>query len=141
MRASERTDEHRILLAEDSEDDVLIFRYSMRQAGLRGDLTILNTGEKVIDYVKGKRLYADRSVFPMPSLIFLDGQLHREPSTALLRWIRSHPATKKIPVIVLTGNQDPCVARDARACGALACIPKPMTQEHWTKLRKLLNRA
>ena len=131
-------DKNRILLAEDSEDDVFVFRYAMRKARVEMDLTVLKSGDKVMDYVQGRKVYADRSVFPMPSIIFLDGQLHREPSTALLKWIRTHPATQKTPVIVLTGNQDPEVAVEAKMCGAVECITKPMTSAHWARLLNLL---
>jgi CheY-like chemotaxis protein len=135
MRATEKI---RILLAEDSEDDVFVFRYAMRKAGVDVELTVLKSGQKVMDYISGKRVYADRAVFPIPSLIFLDGQLHREPSTALLKWLRSNPSTQNTPLIVLTGNQDPQIREEAKACGAMECIAKPMTQEHWATLRNLL---
>jgi CheY-like chemotaxis protein len=128
----------RVLLAEDADDDVVLFRYAMRKAGVEIDLTVLKSGEKVVDYISGNRVYADRSVFPLPSLIFLDGQLRFKPSTALLKWIRAHPATKEVPVVILTGNLDPNLAQQAKASGALECIPKPMTEAHWAKLQQML---
>src|SRR6476660_3443918 len=90
-----------ILLAEDSEDDILIFRFSMRSAQLEIPFTVLQTTERVINYIEGNGIYADRSLFPVPSLIFLDGQLENGPSTALLSWLRGTEICKTTPIVIL----------------------------------------
>ncbi|HUR45267.1 MAG TPA: response regulator [Candidatus Saccharimonadales bacterium] len=127
-----------ILLAEDSEDDVLLFQYAMRKAGVETAFSVLETTQGVMDYVEGKGIYGQREIYPLPAIIFLDGQLHNKSSTALLSWIRNHPTTNEVPVVVLTGHLDAEVTAEAMKCGALTCIAKPMAREHWEQLRPFL---
>jgi CheY-like chemotaxis protein len=129
-----------ILLGEDAENDVILFRFWLRKAQVAMKVLVLDSGEKILDYLSGAGDYADRKRFPMPELIFLDGQLHHRPSMGVLRWILESPETQGIPVVVLTGSLDPKVRKDAKAIGALECFEKPFTVQDWKKLDELLTR-
>ena len=45
------------------------------------------------------------------------------------RLLRRDPATKAIPVIMITASDDPALNRKAYAVGAQACVPKPLRQD------------
>jgi CheY-like chemotaxis protein len=127
-----------ILLGEDTENDVILFRFWMRKAEVNMEVVTLDSGEKILDYLSGKAEYQDRNAFPLPELIFLDGQLHHQPSMGLLRWIHEQPQTRNIPVVVLTGSLDPKVRIDAKRLGAVECFEKPFTVLEWKRLEELL---
>jgi CheY-like chemotaxis protein len=127
-----------VLLGEDTENDIILFCFWMRKAQVQMEVLALDSGDKILDYLKGNEPYDDRKAFPLPEIIFLDGQLHHQPSMGLLRWIVEQPHTRSIPVVVLTGSLDPKVRTDAKEIGALECFEKPFTLEDWERLRGLL---
>jgi CheY-like chemotaxis protein len=127
-----------ILLGEDYEDDIVLFRHTMKRAGITSQIVVLDSGEKITQYLRGQGPYADRSSFPLPSVIFLDGQLHHHPSMGLLRWIVRNPQLKDIPVVILTGSLDPQVCAEAKSIGALECFEKPFQESDWMKLSNLV---
>ena len=127
-----------ILLGEDLEDDALLFTLSMKKAGVLRDIIVIGDGEQIIDYLRGVGSYADRTKYPKPSMIFLDGQLHHQPSMGLLKWIKDHPNLTNVPVIVLTGSLDEKVSEQAKALGALECFEKPFIRQYWQKIEQMV---
>jgi CheY-like chemotaxis protein len=59
-----------------------------------------------------------------PDLVILDWMMPGLDGLGVLRRLRADPATAAIPVMVYTASDEPQVARDAAALGALDCVPK-----------------
>src|SRR4051812_3658177 len=131
----------RILLGEDEEDDVVLFRLTLRKAGVKPELTVLNTAEEILEALRSGETLSKLPSKAPPSIIFIDGQLHHQPSMGLLRSIMQNPATKNIPVFILTGSLDPAVCTEAKAIGALECFQKPFTVTDWFKVQSLIPKA
>src|SRR5215475_7922783 len=91
-----------ILLAEDSEDDVILIERAFRKAKITAPLMAVHDGEEAISYLSGSGQYADRAQFPFPDLFLLDLKLPRRDGFEVLRWIQTRPELKNLPVIVLT---------------------------------------
>jgi CheY-like chemotaxis protein len=127
-----------ILLGEDQEDDVFLFHRVVSKSARDLHVVPMDDGEEIHAYLNGAGKYADRAAFPIPEAIFLDGQLHHQPSFGLLRWIRRHPDLQKVPVFVLSGSLDPQVAAEAMRLGAAACLQKPFTAEDWQAVEQTL---
>ena len=77
-----------VLLAEDSEDDVIILRKAMSQASIDFPLFVAKDGEEAIAYLKGAGKYGNRSEFPMPDLLLLDLVMPLINGFEVLEWIR-----------------------------------------------------
>ncbi len=60
-----------------------------------------------------------------PDLITLDIGLPELDGADLLKKLKSHPATRRIPVIVLTGNTDRSAKKELLNLGAAAYLTKP----------------
>ena len=60
-----------------------------------------------------------------PDLITLDIGLPELGGTDLLKKLKSHPATRGIPVIILTGNTDRRIKQELMNLGAAAYLTKP----------------
>ena len=92
-----------ILLIEDRESDVLLFRQALVSVSFKGDLRMaVNTGE-ARDYLEGRGIYLNRERFPIPNLIVCD--LHMAGSTTdFLKWLRDHGALKHVPVVLWSGH-------------------------------------
>jgi DNA-binding response OmpR family regulator len=98
----------------------------------------LDSAQLITDYLEGNGKFSDRQAYPLPSIIFLDGQLHHEPSMGVLRRIRKNPTSSHIPIVVLTGSLDDQVKVDAKEAGAAECFEKPFTAGDWALLKNLL---
>ncbi len=81
-----------ILLAEDDPNDVILFQRAMERASLSVDsLKVVRDGEKAISYLSGQGLYADRDLYPLPTLLLLDLKMPRKSGPEVLSWIRKQP--------------------------------------------------
>lgn len=127
-----------ILLGEDNEDDALLFRLFLKKVGEKADIRIVREARDVIAYVRGEGHFAERERFPVPKVIFLDGQLHHQPSFGILTLIREHPETRDVPVFVLTGSLDRRVHEEAKKLGATDCFEKPFGRQHLQRVYELV---
>ena len=64
-----------------------------------------------------------------PDLILLDVQMPGMDGFEVCRRLRRTPATKDIPIIMITASDDPALNRKAYAVGAQACVPKPLRRD------------
>src|SRR5262245_27251106 len=101
----------RILVIEDNPNVVDVLGWCLREEGY-GVLSALTSDE-------GLKL----AILSRPELVLLDLALPGTNGIELLKRIRStNPTTR---VIIVTGNTDPALARQALELGALAYIDKP----------------
>ncbi|MFN2579142.1 MAG: response regulator [Pyrinomonadaceae bacterium] len=64
------------------------------------------------------------------------------PGPELVRYMRTEKRFMKIPVMMMTAEQDPKLSRDSFAAGAVVFLPKPFTTAQLqTMLRMLIGRA
>ena len=128
-----------ILLAEDSEDDVMILRRSFKKAGITNPLQVVYDGEEAISYLSGAGNYSDRAEFPIPELILLDLKMPKLDGFDVLRWIRLHRDYFGICVVVLTSSQDIRDVNRACALGANSFLVKPADFNGFVELSNFLN--
>ncbi len=114
-----------VLLVEDNEDDVLLLRRALKEAGLDLELMVV-TGRMAVDYLKGSGEYANRERFPAPALVLLALWLRDVSGFDVLSWIRSQSSLKALPVIVLTGSIFDADERRANELGANFFMSKPV---------------
>lgn len=114
-----------LLLVEDDEDDVFIFRRAFCRAGLNDVVHVLRDGEEAVTYLAGEGGYADRSRFPLPYLVFLDLKLPRLSGLEVLHWIRDQPTLVTLPVVVLTSSAETRDIERMRVAGAQHYLVKP----------------
>jgi CheY-like chemotaxis protein len=115
-----------ILLVEDDPDDVFFMEQAFKKNGESDALRVVRDGEEAVSYLQGEGAHADRSLHPMPSLILLDLKLPRKSGLEVLEWCRRHPATRRIPVIVLTASQADADINRAYELGANSYLVKPI---------------
>ena len=64
-----------------------------------------------------------------PDLILLDINMPAGNGIEILRRLRTSSKTNRIPVIVITGNEDPATEATARTLGAAEFLRKPFEQD------------
>jgi CheY-like chemotaxis protein len=91
-----------VLLVEDNQDDVFVMKMACQRTGIPHQLKVVTDGSMAIDYLSGIGEYADRTTSPMPDVVFLDLKMPRRDGLEVLKWIRSQPGLKNLPVVMLT---------------------------------------
>ena len=120
-----RRDGTPILLAEDDENDVIMFRRASRHANLTNPLLVVNDGNEVIAYLSGEGKYADRKQFPIPGLLLLDLKMPRKDGFEVLQWLRSRPEFADLQVVVLTASDQFRDINRSYELGANSFLVKP----------------
>jgi CheY-like chemotaxis protein len=93
-----------ILLVEDNEDDVFVMKRACQRTGIPHALQVVMSGEAALEYLEGTGVYADRTAYPLPQVIFLDIHLPYRDGHQVLEWIRARPHFKNLPVVMLTSS-------------------------------------
>jgi CheY-like chemotaxis protein len=114
-----------ILLVEDTDDDVFLFRRGVERSGCHANVSHCPSAAEAMEHLESAR----SSGKPLPALIFVDLLLPNVGGTHLVTWIKQRDEYRAIPVIVLTGSAPPRVAADLAALGANAVMLKPNTGE------------
>lgn len=116
-----------ILIAEDSEDDILLFKMAVARAGLTHTFHFVNDGVEAIDWLEGVGMWADRAKFPIPSVIITDVKMPKINGFQLLQWIRSQPEFSQLPVIVYSSSNEAADVGRAFGLGATTYFRKTST--------------
>ena len=113
-----------ILLVEDNADTIKLIRLSLLKAGFANKVLEAHDGEEAMDYLYGKAKFSNRMEFPLPQVIFLDLKMPRMNGLEFLRWLRTWPPGRMLPVIVLTTSVLPADLTDAYEAGANSYLVK-----------------
>ena len=95
----ESTSPFEILLVEDNPGDVLLTREAFQVGRLAHRLSVVEDGEEALSFLRKEGKYKDA---PRPDLMLLDLNIPRKDGRELLAEVKSDPALRHIPVIVLT---------------------------------------
>lgn len=122
-----------ILLADDDPNDIFLTRRLLGKAGVDHEIVSCCDGEEVVAYLQ--RAGPDpASAPPRPSVLFLDLKMPKLDGFAVLRWVRNQPAWRALPVIMLSGSEEPRDIRRANELGATAYLTKHPAPEVFAQL-------
>jgi CheY-like chemotaxis protein len=123
-----------ILLAEDNEGDIILFRRALKKAHITNPLEIVRDGDETVAYLKGEGRFADRTKYPLPALLLLDLKMPRRDGFQVLKWIRKRRELDALRVVVLTGSQDIYDRTRAYQLGANSFIVKTLDSQTFAQL-------
>src|SRR5262249_52052648 len=115
------------LLVDDNEDDVFFMRRAFKDAQLKNELRVVNSGEEAIEYLSNSGPFSNREKNPPPDLVFLDLKMPGLDGFEVLSWIRQNQRLS-VPVAVLTSSPEDSDRKRAGALGADCYLLKPPTQ-------------
>lgn len=107
----------RALVVDDSKVGRLTMQKKLETFGVGVDLA--ESGLEALAYLERHR----------PDMIFMDHMMPDLDGFEATRRIKAVPATRDIPVIIISGSDDEAFVREARAIGALDAIAKPPANE------------
>jgi CheY-like chemotaxis protein len=114
------------LLVEDSLDEAALFIHALRKEGLRRRLPVARSAREAIEYLSGSGPYADRSRYPVPSIVILDFHLGAESGEGVLRFIRSEPSLRRLPVVLLSSSRNSADVARMVDLGISTHVVKPL---------------
>jgi CheY-like chemotaxis protein len=126
--------EHPVTLAvvEDDPGHARLIEKNLRRANIANDIVKLADGRQAQDFLFRAGEFAG-SPLPAPLLVLLDLNLPGLSGYDLLARLKSHEATRRIPVVILTTTDDP---REVARCYELGCnvyITKPVDYEQFSQ--------
>jgi CheY-like chemotaxis protein len=109
-----------IFLADDDEDDCVLFQDAMNEVAQEYELIITYDGQELLETLEAR-------VPPTPHVIFIDLNMPRKDGMECLQEIRSMEKLKNIPVVILSTSSQANSIERAYALGASHYVTKPGT--------------
>lgn len=110
--------ETRILLVDDSDDDIFLVREAFKESGIAHRLDAISDGEAALSFL--------REAGNRPDVVLLDINMPRFSGFDVLEWVQSDPSLRDIPVVMLTTSEQPEDVRRATEGGARDYFRKPV---------------
>jgi len=124
-----------VLIAEDDDGHAELILEQLRETNLGCPILRFRDGQEVLDHLLGGGWDRER-----PCVLLLDINMPRLDGIAVLGRLKGDPATRSIPVIMLTTTDDP---EEVAACYRLGCnlyITKPVGFEAFAQTLERLGR-
>lgn len=124
-----------ILMADDDPDDRMLAREAMEENKVANQMVFVENGEELLDYLYQRGAYnADNA--PRPGLILLDLNMPRMDGREALRYIKSDPGLRRIPVVILTTSKAEEDIVRSYDLGVNSFITKPVTFDELVKVTR-----
>lgn len=114
-----------ILLAEDNIRDVELTLAALSEHNLANKVVVVTDGIEAIEFMRCEGKYKSRKRCN-PAVILLDIKMPRMDGIELLQVIRTDPALKMIPVVMLTSSREEPDLKLSYELGANAYVVKPV---------------
>ena len=112
----------KILLVEDSDDDVFFFKRSFKRTEYAGEVLVAPDGAEAIKLLT-------RQENPAPDIVFLDLKMPNQNGFEVLEWMRKNPKLAATKIYVLTSSSEPRERERAKELGADDYFLKPMASD------------
>ena len=114
-----------ILLAEDNPNDVELTLTALHSLNLANEIVVVNDGAQVLDFLHRRNTFSSRPAVA-PAVILLDLKMPRVDGLAALQQIRSDPALRMLPIVILTSSREENDLVKGYELGANAYVVKPV---------------
>ncbi len=112
-----------IMLVEDSEGDVYIFKRAIADAKILNEIMAFKDGKEALEYLQ-------KEDSELPGIVFLDINMPMVSGFEVLKELKSDPRLKKIPVVILTISQEEEDIIRSYDYGAVSFITKTVRPEN-----------
>ena len=120
-----------ILHIDDDSGDLALFQRAVRVTGFDWQVQGLTSISDGVQFLHHLGIWRDA---PSPSLVVVDLDVPGLSGFDLLRSIHATPAMRHLPVVVLSGNDDPIWRKMAIALGVRATLIKPQRFDELVEL-------
>jgi len=121
-----RPNEVEILLVEDNPDDAELTLRALKKYHVANNIVHVSDGEEALDFLYARGAYKGRTCPQLPRLMLLDLNLPKINGLEVLKIIKSDPATRLIPITVLTSSKEERDIVESYQLGVNSYIVKPV---------------
>jgi CheY-like chemotaxis protein len=115
----------RILLAEDSAQDIELTLNALAEHNLTNSVTVARDGAEALDYLCKRGKFSGREN-GNPALLLLDLKMPKVDGLEVLRTVKSDPRLRTIPVVVLSSSREEQDVVRSYELGVNAYVVKPV---------------
>ncbi|MDD1718248.1 MAG: response regulator [Methanoregulaceae archaeon] len=114
-----------ILIVEDNPNDVELLLRVFKWYSFSDSICVVGDGEEAIEFIYSTGRYSGRTT-GMPKMILLDLKLPGMDGIEVLRRIKGDPATRAVPVVMLTSSNEDRDIVESYNLGVNSYIVKPV---------------
>ena len=114
-----------ILIVDDSDDDVELFRLGLSELHLANPVEVCRDGVEALDYLMRRGAWAQRTG-PQPLFMLLDIKMPRMDGLEVLRELRGDPALRALPIVMLTSSREQRDIIESYELGVNGYVVKPV---------------
>jgi two-component system response regulator len=127
-----------ILLVEDSQNDIDLALYALREERLANSIFVVRDGKEALDFLFCRGTFAERSFNHPPKLVLLDLKLPKVDGLQVLKQLKSDSRTKTIPVVIMTSSNEERDLVEGYNLGVNSYIQKPVDFDQFRTTVKTL---
>lgn len=127
----------RILLVEDSPNDVELILEGLGEYNLANEVVVARDGAEALDYLRREGGFADRD-HGNPAIVLLDLKLPKVDGIEVLRTIKKDEKLRFVPVVVLTSSREERDLVESYRLGVNAYVVKPVDFHEFARAVKEL---
>ncbi len=118
-----------ILLVEDSPEDAELTVSSLKKHHITNKVLVVEDGEEALDFLFARGKFSERVGIEQPKVVLLDLKLPKVSGMEVLQVMKSEPALRDIPVVILTSSQESPDLKKAYRLGVNSYVVKPVDFE------------
>ncbi|HVG63378.1 MAG TPA: response regulator [Hyalangium sp.] len=119
------TELKRILLVEDSANDVALSLAALDEINLANEVVVVRDGQQALDFLYRRGEHENRTD-GNPAVVLLDLKLPKVDGIEVLTQVKSDPALKSIPIVMLTSSREEQDLARSYGLGVNAYVVKPV---------------
>jgi len=127
-----------VLMADDDPEDCMLATEAFRESGAKAAFSCVEDGMELISHLSQCSRSEEKR---LPSLILLDLSMPRKDGLQALMEIKSDPALRHIPIVILTTSEEKKEAALAMEAGAESFITKPAIFDEWVRMMRSLEKS
>lgn len=116
----------RILLVEDSPNDVALTLAAFEETNLANAVDVVEDGQQALDYLYKQGKYANRGD-GHPAVVLLDIKLPRVDGLEVLAKVKGDAELRTIPIVMLTSSREEVDVARSYGLGVNAYVVKPVS--------------
>lgn len=121
----------RILLVEDSLNDIKLTTSALRSAGLVNEIIVCRDGVEAIDYLFRQGEHAGRGDDTCPAVVLLDLKMPRMDGLEVLARLRADERFRTLPIVMITSSAEEQDMVRSYNLGVNGYVVKPVTHDEF----------
>jgi CheY-like chemotaxis protein len=124
MGAKEEAKPIVILLIENDENDVFIFRRALASAGYNANVRVVGSVTEARGYMENAPPYEDKAYYPPADVIVSDYRLAGPTAMEFIHWVKGNARHAGIPIVVISGAASQAQQEHLNELGVAGFISK-----------------